>query len=241
MHLLIVTHDAVTEGILGGIAAQMEAVVELRGDASSGMAVLERQRFDLVVIDCDDIYQGDWLLRNARRTRPNRSSVVVAITNGGINPADAADLGADFVIGKPLTPDHSRSEIQRICQAVTADQRQTRRYPVQLPIFLSFGEVVDRRAETFNLSIGGIGVRVTQPIEDDDLIYLRFWLPGCATAIRARGEIAWSDCEGNNGIKFIGMNPEHQSLLAGWLEQATAGRSTNPRKELPASAVTQGV
>src|SRR5215467_3092672 len=187
MHLLIVTHDTVTEGILADIAGEMKALAELRSDAPSGMAALEQQRYDVVVIDCDDVYQGDWLLRNARKSRPNRSSVLVAITNGGIDPADAADLGADFVLAKPLTPDQARIELERVCQAVTAEQRRGQRHPVKLPIFLSFGEVIDRRAETFNLSVGGIGVRVTELIQDDDMVHLRFWLPGCATAIRARG------------------------------------------------------
>lgn len=235
MHFLVVTHDPVTEDILDGIADEMKAVAECLGDAASGFAALERQRFDVVVIDCDDVYQGEWLLRNTRKTRPNRSSVVVAITNGGMNPVDAADLGAHFVLAKPPTPDQARIELQRICQAVTADQRQAQRYPVQLPIYLSFGEVIDRRAETFNLSISGIGVRVTEPIQDDDLVHLRFFLPGCATSIRARGEIAWSDCEGNIGIKFIGMNQEHQSLLVDWLGQAAARLSANDDNELATS------
>lgn len=237
MHFLVVTHDAVTEDILDGVAAEMKAVVECLADATSGFAALERKRFDVVVIDCDDLYQGEWLLRNARKTWPNRSSVVVAITNGGMNPADAADLGAHFVLAKPLMPDQARVELQRICQAVTADQRQAPRHSVQLPIYLSFGEVIDRRAETFNLSISGIGVRVSEPIQDDDLVHLRFFLPGCATSIRARGEIAWSDREGNTGIKFMGMNPEHQGLLIDWLGQAAARLSANGDNELAASAV----
>jgi CheY-like chemotaxis protein len=233
MHFLVVTHDTVTEGILVGIAGEMKAAVEFRGDAQSGLSALERQRFDFVIIDCDDVYQGDWLLRNTRKSLPNRSSVLVAITNGGINPADAADLGANFVLSKPLTLEQARIELDRVCQAVTADQRGTRRHPVQLPIFLSFGEVINRRAETFNLSIGGLGVRVTEPIEDDDIVQLRFSLPGCATSIRARGEIAWSDCEGNTGIKFIGMNPEHHSLLADWLECAATGETACAANVVP--------
>jgi DNA-binding response OmpR family regulator len=241
MHFLIVTHDAVTEGILADIADKMKAVAEFRGDAPSGMSALERQRYDVVVIDCDDVYRGDWLLRNARKSRPNRSSVLVAITNGGMNPADAADLGADFILAKPLIPDQARIELQRVCQAITADQRKGRRHPVQLPIFLSFGEVIDRRAETFNLSIGGIGVRVTEPTQDDDMVQLRFRLPGCATSIRARGEIAWCDYEGNAGIKFTGMNPEHQSLLADWLEHAASRQASPSSNEVPNSAPSHDV
>lgn len=237
MQFLIVTHDAVTEGILAGIAGEMKAFVEFRGDTPSGRAALERQRYDLVVIDCDDVYQGEWLLRSARKSRANRSSVLVAITNGGTNPADALDLGADLILAKPLIPDQARIQMQRVCQAVTADQRNVQRHPVQMPIFLSFGEVIDRCAETFNVSTGGIGVRVTEPIQDDDMVHLRFRLPGCATAIHARGEIAWADCEGNAGIKFMGMNPEHQRLLAEWLEDV-ASRQTSHTSTMPASAVS---
>src|SRR5215472_16165779 len=114
MHLLVVTHDALTEGIFASIAGEMKALAEFRGDAASGMAALEQHRFDLVVIDCDDVYQGDWLLRNDRKPRPNRSSVVVAITNGGMNAIDAADLGAHLVLAKPLVPDQARIEFERI-------------------------------------------------------------------------------------------------------------------------------
>jgi CheY-like chemotaxis protein len=229
MHILIVTHDAVTEDIFGRITAEMKAVGEFRADAASGFAALEQQRFDVVVIDCDDIYRGDWLLRNAHKPRPNRSSVVVAITNGGTQAVDAEDSGADFVVAKPLSPDQALVDLQRVCQAVAADQRRSKRHSVQLPIFLSFGEIIDRRAEAFNLSLGGIGVRVTEPIEDDDMVHVRFWLADCATSIRARGEIAWSDREGNTGIKFIGMNPESQGLLADWLERAALRGSAPAR------------
>ena len=63
-------------------------------------------------------------------------------------------------------------------------------------------------------------MHVSEPMDDDDMVQVRFWLPDCATSIRARGEIAWSDPEGNTGIKFLGMNPESHGLLADWLERA---------------------
>lgn len=244
MHILIVTHDAITEGIFGRITDEMKAVCEFRGDAASGFSALEQQRFDVVVIDCDDLYRGDWLLRNAHKPRPNRSSVVVAITNGGTHAGDAEDLGADVVCAKPLSVDKARIDLRRVCQAVAADQRGNKRHPLQMPIFLSFGQVVDRRAEAFNLSLGGIGVRVTEPItepiEDDDMVHVRFCLSDCASSIRARGEIAWSDRDGNTGIKFIAMNPECRRVLADWLERAAlrvranGSEKTWLRPQLPA-------
>jgi len=221
MKFLIVTHDTVAEESFRRIAAEMAAMVEFRSDAKSGFAALEQQRFDAVVIDCDDVYQGSCLLRAARQSRPNKSSIVLAITNGATNAADAVDMGAHFVFAKPLSPDRVRFELRRACQALMADQRRDRRHPVGMPVFLSFGQVLGRRAEAFNLSLGGIGLRTADPIDQDEIVHVHFCLPGCASSIQAHGEIAWSDREGNTGIKFIGMSQASLALLARWLERAT--------------------
>jgi CheY-like chemotaxis protein len=241
MQFLIVTHDAVAEEAFRRIAAEMTAALEFRDDAKSGFAALEQQRFDVVVIDCDDVYQGTCLLRAARESRPNKSSVVLAITNGATNSADAVDMGADFVVAKPLSPDGTCFELRRACQALAADQRRNQRHLVRFPVFLSFGQVLDRRAETFNLSLGGMGVRVTDPVDEDEVVHVRLWLPGCATSIQARGEIAWSDRDGNTGIKFIGMNQVSLSLLAGWLERAalTVNSAMTVREHLHWPAATR--
>jgi CheY-like chemotaxis protein len=221
MKFLIVTHDTVAEESFRRVASEMTAMVEFRSDAKSGFAALEQQRFDAVVIDCDDVYQGSCLLRAARQSRPNKSSIVLAITNGATNAADAVDMGAHFVFAKPLSPDRVRFELRRASQALMADQRRDRRHPVDMPVFLSFGQVLDRRAEAFNLSLGGIGLRMADPIDQDEMVHVHFCLPDCASSIQAHGEIAWSDREGNTGIKFIGMSQASLALLARWLERAT--------------------
>lgn len=225
MKFLIITHDMVVQEVFSRVALEMTATVEFCDDAKSGFTALEQQRFDVVVIDCDDIYQGSFLLRTVRASRPNKSSVVMAITNGATNAADAVDSGAHFVTAKPLSPDRARFELRRACQALAADQRRDRRHSVHVPVFLSFGQVVDRRAETFNLSLGGVGVRMNDAISDDELVHVRLWLPGCANSIQARGEIAWSDREGYIGIKFIGMGQSSLTMLASWLERAAVAVS----------------
>jgi DNA-binding response OmpR family regulator len=191
MQYLVVTHDSLMEEVFRRILAEMGATVEFRGDAKSGLAALEARRFDVVAVDCDDVYQGTGLLRAAHASRPNKSSVVLAITSGETSAADAVDMGAQLVAAKPLPPDRARYELRRACQALASGQRR-QRYPVRLPVFLSVGQVLDRRAEALNVSLGGIGLRVRDLIEENEIVHLRFWLPECATSIQARGEIAWS-------------------------------------------------
>ena len=217
MQNLVVTHDALMEEVFRRILAEMGATVEFRGDAKSGLAALEERRFDVVAVDCDDVYQGTGL-RAAHASRPNKSSVVLAITSGETSAADAVDMGAQLVAAKPLPPDRARYELRRACQALASGQRR-QRYPVRLPVFLSFAQVLDRRAEALNVSLGGIGLRVRDPIEEDEIVHLRFWLPECATSIQARGEIAWSDLEGNAGIRFTAMSERSLAALTQWLQR----------------------
>jgi CheY-like chemotaxis protein len=218
MEVLVTTNDIVAGRMFCRIANELDATVEFRDDAKSSLAALEQQRFDIVVIDCDDVYQGDWLLRTARKARANKSSVLVAVTDGATEAADAQDLGANIVLAKPLSFNRVRSELREACATLASGHRRDRRYAVRLPVFLSFGQVHDRGAETFNLSMGGVGVRVREPIDEDEIIRLRFSLPGSATGFQARGEIAWADREGNIGMKFIGMSPECSNVLASWLD-----------------------
>jgi CheY-like chemotaxis protein len=218
MEFLVATNDIVAGRMFCRIADELSATVEFRDDAKSSLAALEQQRFDIVVIDCDDVYQGDWLLRTARKARANKSSVLVAVTDGATEAADAQDLGANIVLAKPLSFNHVRSELREACATLATGHRRDRRHAVRLPVFLSFGQVLDRRAEAFNLSMGGLGVRVSEPIDEDEIIQVRFTLPGCATCLQARGEIAWADREGNMGIKFIGMSTECSNVLAYWLD-----------------------
>lgn len=140
MELLVTTNDIVAGRIFCRIADELGAAVEFRVDAKSSLAALEQQRFDIVVIDCDDVYQGNWLLRTARKTRPNKSSVLVAVTDGATQAPDAIDLGADIVIPKPLSLDHVHSELRAACATLAIGHRCNRRHTVRLPVFLSFGQ-----------------------------------------------------------------------------------------------------
>jgi CheY-like chemotaxis protein len=219
MHFFVTTSDVGAGKAFIRIADELCATVEFCEDAKSSLAALEEQRFDMVVIDCDDVYRGDWLLRSVRTTRANKSSLLVALTNGATQQFDALDQGANVVIAKPLVFDNIRSKLRNTCESLANGQRRERRHAVHLPVFLSYGQVFDRRAEVFNLSVGGMGVRVSEPLCDDEIVHLRFSLPGYPRCIQARGEIAWADRDGNMGFKFIGIGQECATALTQWLQR----------------------
>ncbi|HET7441448.1 MAG TPA: PilZ domain-containing protein, partial [Terriglobales bacterium] len=142
---------------------------------------------------------------------------------------DAVDMGAQLVAAKPLPPDRARYELRRASQALASGQRR-QRYPVRFPVFLSCGRVLDRRAEAVNVSLGGIGLRLRDPMDADEIVHVRFWIPECATSIQARGEIAWSDLEGNAGLRFTAMSACSLAAFTEWLQRLAATCAAPPNR-----------
>jgi CheY-like chemotaxis protein len=218
--ILLVTHDAFLEAGIAYASGLCRAQLELAKDSRSAQEVLERERFDLIVIDCDDLYGGVALLRSARASLPNRSSLLLAVTNGETQPADAIDFGANMVSAKPMTAEGAVRDLEKVWRKLQGDQRSNRRFPVRIPALLSFGDVADRPAEIFNISRGGVGLRTSDPIREDDLLHLRCSLPGALVPLQAYGEIAWADRKGNCGLRFLGMSNSSVRVLGDWLERA---------------------
>jgi DNA-binding response OmpR family regulator len=223
LRTLLVSHDGFLESAFGDAIRFFQGELQFAGDRRSAEEILRRERFDLVVIDCDDLYGGAQLIRQTRACLPNRSSVLLAVTNGGMHPADAMDLGANLVSAKPYTPESARRELERVWRRLDGDQRSDPRFELQIPALVSFGHVSDRRAEIFNISRGGVGLRIPESTAEDDLLHLRCFLPGALVPLQAYGEIAWADRAGNCGLRFLGMSDGSRRVLSDWLEQAGKG------------------
>ena len=223
LRTLLVSHDAFLESAFEAAIGFFEGELRFASDSRSAQETLGRERFDLVIIDCDDLYGGTQLIRQARASLPNRSSVLLAVTNGGMHPADIMDLGANLVSAKPVTAQTAKRDLESVWRRLEGDQRGHRRFELEIPAVISFGQVSDRPAEIFNISRGGVGLRTSEPIEEDELLRLRFSLPGALVPLQAYGEIAWADHAGNCGLRFLGMSNPSRRVLSDWLGHAGNG------------------
>ena len=70
-----------------------------------------------------------------------------------------------------------------------------------------------------NLSQGGVGIRVHQPLAFAGPVRVSFQLPESKLRLKLQGEVAWTDKLGNAGIRFLEMSPEVQRDLKLWLAQ----------------------
>jgi len=218
MHLLLLSHDLETVTAFRHTSAEMGIHLYLCEEAREARSALREHRYDAVAIDCDDTHAGRTVLQGVRQTRANRAAVVLAILNGDTQGADAVDMGANLVLNKPVSCERARKESLRAQALVSNDERRFARHYVSGIVYVSFGRTIDRSAELVNLAMAGIGLRFRDPIKEDEILRLRFQLPGTATVIHAQGEIVWADPQGCVGIRFVGLSGSSRVELEKWVQ-----------------------
>jgi DNA-binding response OmpR family regulator len=218
MHLLLLSHDTQTVTAFRRSSGEMGVHLYLCEEAHDARSALREHRYDAIAIDCDDTHAGRTVLKSVRQARANRATVVLAILNGDTPGADAIDMGANLVLNKPVSPDAARQEILRLQALAGKDKRRFPRYPAQGMAYVSFGRTIDRAADLVNLAMGGMGIRMRERVQDDEIVRLRFQLPGTTTVIQAQGEIVWADPQGVVGIRFISLSGDSRAALETWIQ-----------------------
>ena len=103
LECIAITRDQQSVDILRHALEQLSTTLEVCRGLNSGQDVLQSQKYDGVIVDCDDLRGGLSLLQELRRTASNKTSVSFAMLNGS-STKTAFEMGANFVLQKPLVP-----------------------------------------------------------------------------------------------------------------------------------------
>ena len=71
-----------------------------------------------------------------------------------------------------------------------------------------------------NLSLGGLGVRTSEPPPAGTLIQLLLEAP--TGQIRARAMVQWSEPQNGMGVKLVAMEQEDHARFANWLKRLSS-------------------
>ncbi|MFZ0688083.1 MAG: PilZ domain-containing protein [Terriglobales bacterium] len=214
---LLISQDA---ALLEVLRPALEKIsVNLLVCAGSKLAndLLARRKFDAVIIDCDDLPDGVDLLRSLRQTRSNAKSVSFAVVNGKTSTQEAFQMGANFVLQKPLTPLQASRCFNAALNFMVRERRRYFRHPVDMPLRISFAHNQEMTANATNLSEGGMAIRVVGKLPRDARGLFRFTLPGVQTSLELKGEVAWADGTSHVGIRFLEVPQSSQYQLDKWL------------------------
>jgi CheY-like chemotaxis protein len=222
---LLLCRDADAVRTLRRLLDDVGIQVFVCAQAAEASSALARRQFDAVIVDCDDVAGALGVVPQLRQADSNRSAIVFAIVNGSTTVRAAFDMGANFVLDKPLSPERVQRSFRAAHGLMVRESRRYFRDQVSLLVTLQIAGT-QHKATIINLSEGGIAVRSADKLPESSSVRASFTLPN-GRQIDARGPIAWNT--GNRaGIRLLFMSEAHRTDLIAWLNRAMQTREPLP-------------
>lgn len=216
---LLLSRDTEVIQILQHTLSKLSIDVEICRGARSGTEILFSEKFDAVIVDCDDLQDGLGVLKELRKSPSNRTSIAFAILNGATTTHQAFELGATFVMQKPLTALNAMRCLSAGLGLMVRERRRYFRYSVELEVIFHFGQNREVRAQTTNISEGGMAIRAVPPLTRGDTGTLTLTLPDGRGSLEAKAELVWIDGNGRAGVRFTEVPKDARRILDQWLEE----------------------
>ena len=191
--------------------------LDLRQDSASAIELVSRRHWDGVVIDCDNVPGATEVIVDVRNSRSNKQTLIFAIVNGFTSVEAALDLGANFVLSKPLQETRWRNAIESVIPKMQREHRRYFRHGVDLLVQLGDHDGQPLTARLKNISEGGMAVKLADSLRLEGVINVEFDIPSVEPkTFRAKVDVVWSDAF-VSGLRFLYMDKDAASALHEWL------------------------
>jgi len=219
---LVLCADDKIVRVLRRTLGDLEIGVELCSDADSALRKLTRERFEAIIVDCADPRSAD-VLRSARSALCNKRAVAVAVVDAAIGLRSVFDLGAHFVLYKPVSTERAKSSFRAARALMKRERRRNFRVPVQIPVLIrKVDSDATLRATTADLSEGGMAVKIPGRQRPTGLWKVAFTLPGTQVSFELSSEFAWEGNMALAGLRFLDVAPDASRQLVDWLKRNSA-------------------
>jgi DNA-binding response OmpR family regulator len=207
--------------VLRRVLTELEIGVEHCTSLDAAVQKLTRQRFEAVIVDCTTTEIASKILKGIRSSPANKRAIAVAIINGQKELKEAFELGAHFVLTKPIALDRTKASFRSVRALMKRERRRHARITVELPVKI-FVESGARTIQAYTADLSENGMAVKSKFKLPTAFAVRFELPGSAPEIQCRGELAW---EGKplQGIRFRDLTPEAAVRLKSWIARQLLG------------------
>jgi len=215
---LLLSQDPELVRVIRPTLEKLSIDVDVCHDARAGSDMLISDKFDAVIVDCDDLTGGLALLQGLRNTPSNKNSVAFAILNGKrTTTQEAFGMGANFVLQKPISNLNASRCFHAALNFMLKERRRYFRQPVKMQVKVVL-EGKTLTASSTNISEGGIAVLLREALPKGAFPKLQFSLPESSIHIEVEAEVAWADMKGLAGLRFHTMPKPAQAQLEEWLD-----------------------
>ncbi len=94
------------------ILDELEVSFEHSSEPAFSLKRLATQRFDLLIVDCDNVQNATQVFNSARASNLNKTSIAIAIVEGKAGVPNAFRLGASLVLTKPVSLEQARNTVR---------------------------------------------------------------------------------------------------------------------------------
>jgi CheY-like chemotaxis protein len=231
---LLVSNDASASEILSRVFPPSGIALEHFSDSSTALDRLRQQRFDALIIDFEGdseaVRAANEIFHEAAKLNSGNAPVTVALVAESAKVRDILTTGAHFVLYKPFSEEEAKGGLRAAVALLKRERRRAHRVPVQAPMELTTDEGRKLEGILLDLSETGMEVLTAEPQSSGTMLKFHFQLPDGGLEVDARGEIAWSQPNGEAGVRFVELNEFTQEELKGWV-QAASGSSIDPTDE----------
>ena len=216
---LLLSQDPELVRIIRPTLEKLAIDVEICHEARAAADILISEKFDAVIVDCDDLKGGLGILQGLRSTPSNKNSVTFAILNGRrTTTQEAFGMGANFVLQKPISSLNASRCFHAALNFMVKERRRYFRHPVKMQVKIVLGDKIVKATST-NISESGIAIMLREAMPKGAVPRLQFSLPELATKFDLEAEVVWADVKGRAGLRFHNVPVSSQQLLESWLNE----------------------
>lgn len=232
---LILSKDPDLVRVIRPTLEKLQIDVEICHEARAGADILITDKFDAVIVDCDDLSGGLAVLQGLRSTPSNKNSVAFAVLNGKrTTMQDAFGMGANFVLQKPISLLNASRCFHAALNFMIKERRRYFRQPVKMQVKVVY-EGKTLNATSTNISEGGIALQLREAPPKGAAPHLQFSLPSTSLHMEVEAEVAWVDVKGLAGFRFHNVPPSSQQQLEKWLDDQMEQEFPGAKERLAAA------
>jgi CheY-like chemotaxis protein len=233
---LLLSQDPELVRVLRPTLEELSIDVEICHEARAGADILISDKFDAVIVDCDDLKGGLAVLQGLRNTPSNKNSVAFAILNGKrTTTQDAFGMGANFVLQKPISTLNASRCFHAALNFMLKERRRYFRQPVKMQVKVTF-EGKTLNGTSTNISEGGMALILREALPKGATPHLKFSLPKSDIQLEVESEVAWANVKGLSGLRFHNVPKSSQKLLEHWLDERIEEEFPGTKEKLSAGS-----
>jgi CheY-like chemotaxis protein len=232
LQALLVSKDDDAAEVLSRVLAGFNVAVERFSETEIALQRLGEQRFDSLIVDFDEPDTARQLLQALPQSKPG-ALLTMALLSDESGVREILQSGAKFILHKPVTPEQAAATLRAATSLLRRERRRSFRVPVQAPVQLSVPGGDQIEGILLDLSQTGMDVLAAQPLLPAALIGLRLTLPDGSIEIDTHGEVAWSNPNGQSGVRFLDIPASQAEQLKAWVDANTP--DTTPEAAEPVS------